>query len=244
MDTGCCLHSRPHHQRILTLLQNMDGNLLQETQCYFGGGTAIVLSLGEYRESDDIDFMCASEEGYRALRNIAFDKGLAGFFSHSPRQIRDLKSDRYGIRTFVEVDGVAIKMEIVREDRISLSGELNPVWGVPVLSQTDMYAEKLLANADRFADASTASRDIIDLAMMIREWGPIPDEAWTKVKNPYGESVEKSFAKACQLIEKPDYLASCLKKMHMDSCWLDRILAALGIEMKIPEDDHFLVPRS
>ncbi|MEH0072719.1 nucleotidyl transferase AbiEii/AbiGii toxin family protein [Pannonibacter sp. Pt2-lr] len=44
----------------------------------FGGGTAIVLQLDEYRESVDIDFLCASQEGYRLIRQAVFGAGLAG----------------------------------------------------------------------------------------------------------------------------------------------------------------------
>ncbi|WP_158641762.1 hypothetical protein [Candidatus Glomeribacter gigasporarum] len=36
-----------------------NSELLQEAQCSFGGGAAIALSLDEYRESADVDFLCA-----------------------------------------------------------------------------------------------------------------------------------------------------------------------------------------
>lgn len=187
------MYRRPHHQRIFKLLQTLDGSLLEQAECFFGGDTAIVLSLDEYRESVDVDLICASAEGYRILRNIAYDRGLAGFFTTNPKQLRDLKADRYGIRTFIVVDDTPIKFEIIREDRIPLSGEMSPLWGIPALCRTDMYAEKLLANTDRYADTSTASRGIIDLALMIQGWGPIPDVAWEKAGNAYGESAEKAF---------------------------------------------------
>lgn len=221
------MYKRPHHQRILKLLQTLNGGLLEQSECLFGDGTAIVLLLGEYRESVDIDLMCASADGYRILRNIAFDKGLAGFFTETPKQVRDLKSDRYGIRTFVEIDGIPIKFEIVHEDRIQLSGEVNPVWGIPVLCRSDMFAEKLLANADRYGDISVASRDIIDLAMMMEGWGDIPNAAWGKAKKAYGDSAEKAFNKAVELISRPAHLSACLKKLHMDEYLSERILLAL-----------------
>lgn len=217
------MYKRPHHQRVLKLLQTLDGSLLEHVACFFGGGTAIVLSLDEYRESVDVDLMCASAEGYRILRNIAYDQGLAGFFTTNPKQLRDLKADRYGIRTFIEVDDTPIKFEIIREDRIPLSGEMNPLWGIPALRQTDMYAEKLLANTDRFADTSTASRDIIDLAIMIQRWGPVPEIAWKKVISAYGESAENAFNRAREMITRPEHLAACLKKLQMDDSWLQRI---------------------
>ncbi len=51
------MFERPHHQRMAKLLHAFDTELLNTTQCYFAGGTAIVLLLGEYRESLDIGFL-------------------------------------------------------------------------------------------------------------------------------------------------------------------------------------------
>ena len=34
---------RPHHQRIASVLQGLDGELLRTHACSFGGGTAIAL---------------------------------------------------------------------------------------------------------------------------------------------------------------------------------------------------------
>jgi len=44
---------RRHHQHIELLLSALDGNLLRQQHCFFGGGTAIALCYGEYRESVD-----------------------------------------------------------------------------------------------------------------------------------------------------------------------------------------------
>lgn len=49
------MFDRPHHQRIEKLLDCFNSELLLQAECYFGGGTAIVLSLGEYWESIDVD---------------------------------------------------------------------------------------------------------------------------------------------------------------------------------------------
>lgn len=174
--------------------------------------------------------MCSSGDGYRILCNVAFDKGLSGFFTEAPEQVRDLKADRYGIRTFVEMDSIPIKFEIVHEDRIQLSGEMSPDWGIPVLCRADMYPEQLLANADRYSDISAAGRDIIDLAMMLQGWGDIPEAAWMKVKKAYGDSAEKAFNKAIELISRPAHLSACLKKLHMDEYLADRIILALGAD--------------
>ena len=52
------MFERPHHQRIAQVLRALDGSLLRENNCLFGGGTAIALRYGEYRESVDIVFWC------------------------------------------------------------------------------------------------------------------------------------------------------------------------------------------
>ena len=221
------MFKRPHHQRVARILDALNAQLLTEAGCYFGGGTAIVLLLNEYRESVDVDLLCASHEGYRTLRNAVSENSLGPLLTQAMPLARAVRADRYGIRTFLMVDDVPIKFEIVREDRIPLQAQTHP--GIPILtlSQVDMFAEKLLANTDRWADRSTTSRDIIDLAMMVHHWGPIPPSAWLKVEDAYGASARRAFAKAQELLADEAYLAECLRKMSMDARWADDIRLAL-----------------
>lgn len=226
------MFDRPHHQRIIKLLHAFNSDALRQTQCYFGGGTAIALSLAEYRESRDIDFLCASNEGFRFLRNAISPNSLGSLVSEPLKLRREVRADMYGIRTVVEVEGEAIKVEIVSEGRIALTGSLDPIFGVPTLSREDMYAEKLLANADRGLEKAQTSRDIIDLAMMIDHWGAIPDQAWNKVKHAYGDHAVKAFKDSVKLVSDRDYLKHCLRSMHMEEKMLDRITAILGCTPK------------
>ncbi|MFZ7096649.1 nucleotidyl transferase AbiEii/AbiGii toxin family protein [Luteimonas dalianensis] len=48
------MFERPHHQRIALLLGALDADLFRRLQCLFGGGTAMALRYGEYRESVDV----------------------------------------------------------------------------------------------------------------------------------------------------------------------------------------------
>ena len=217
------MFNRPHHQRIARLLASLNADFLAQSGCYFGGGTALVLSMNEYRESVDVDFLCSSLDGYRALRNTISSASLGDILALPVELVRDVRADRYGIRTFVRVDGIPIKFEIVSEGRIDIAGAIDPVLGVPTLSREDMYAEKLLANADRLGDVSVASRDAIDLAMLIEHWGAVPDQAWAKARRAYGQSIDTSYMTAIDLVGDQAYLASCLNKMHMDPAMLERI---------------------
>jgi len=221
------MFKRPRHQTIETLLGAFDGDFLAQANCYFGGGTAIVLCLDEYRESLDIDFLCASKEGYRLLRNTISQDNLGPLLKTPVKHLRNVRADRYGIRTILEIDKTPIKMEIVSEGRIEIAGSTEKFLGVPVLSRDDMYAEKLLANADRGLDSSVMSRDIIDLAMMIDRWGIIPQSAWKKAIDAYGDHVLKAFETSCQLVSDQSYLISCLQKMRMEPGLSKTIQAAL-----------------
>lgn len=219
---------RAHHQRVYRVLECLDEALLAQTGCCFGGGTAIVLLLDEYRESVDIELLCASHEGYRELRNTVNERSLGALLKQPVELARDVRADRYGIRTFCKIDDTPIKLEIVREDRISLTAHTEPTLPIPVLSRVDMYAEKLLANTDRWADRSTASRDAIDLAMMIHHWGPVPTQAWEKVNDAYGLSARQALLKAQGLLADPGHLDACLQKMGMDVALAPTIQSALG----------------
>jgi hypothetical protein len=221
------MFERDHHNRIQSLLSALNTDFLAENMCFFGGGTAIVLALDEYRESVDIDFLCASQEGYRELRNTINNASLGAIFSQPVDLVRDVRADRYGIRTFLRVDDVPVKFEIVSEGRIQINGELDPRTGVPTLSRLDMYAEKLLANADRYRDKSVASRDIIDLAMMVGHWGKVPAAAWDKVRQAYGASADRAYQDALEMVSDRAYLAQCLAKMHMAADLVDTIPAVL-----------------
>lgn len=139
----------------------------------------------------------------------------------------DLRADQYGIRTFIEVEGVAVKFEIVREARIDLGGALDPTLGVPVLTREDLFAEKLLANADRSNDRSTWSRDAIDLGMMVSTWGPVPAQAWDKARRAYGAAIDAGLANALRRLDDPAWLAACAQAMHLTAANAQRALDGL-----------------
>lgn len=212
------MYKRPHHQKVDALLSAMNAEFLREAKCFFGGGTAIALLLDEYRESVDVDFLCADQEGYRKLRQSVFDHGLDELFPAGIKTIRDVRVNRDGIRTFLAAaDGTPIKFEIVREGRINLTGTDMPNIPVPCLSKIDMFAEKLLANADRYTDKSSLNRDVIDLLAMEQHWGKIPGSAWEKASGAYGDSVYVALRKAKEMLrEDIAHFDKCLEKMGID----------------------------
>ena len=213
------MFERPHHQRIARVLDSLDAAWLAQHGCLFGGGTAIALSHGEYRESVDVDFLVSASEGYRALRERV--RSAAGIVAlgrpgHLLRQAREVRVDQYGIRTFVIVDNQLIKFEIVREARIELSPPVDGdrICGVARLTTVDLATSKLLALADRWTDDSVHSRDLIDLAMM-----NLPRRTLQQAKAKAGRaysSIERDLELAIEALHRrPGRLEACATALQM-----------------------------
>jgi len=211
------MFNRAHHRRIHSVLAAMNAGFLEATGCYFGGGTCLALRLGEFRESVDMDFLCASRDGYRALRGAVTNRSLGQVFSVAPRLLREVRFDRYGIRSVLEVEDVPVKFEIVLEGRVFLGCERIPSLPVPVVDRVGLFTEKLLANADRYADRSVYGRDIIDLLVMIEHWGEIPAQAWQAAQQAYGAAVAADFDRARQRLgDDPGFLNECFEVLAVD----------------------------
>ncbi|MFT3818616.1 MAG: nucleotidyl transferase AbiEii/AbiGii toxin family protein [Rubrivivax sp.] len=211
------MYSRPHHQRIQQVLQSLDAARLLKHQCLFGGGTAIVLAHGEYRESVDIDFIVSSVDGYRGLRGLVNAGGIHALMTRPLPLRREVRIDQYGIRCALDIDGMPIKLEIVFEGRVALADPLpeQRIDGVWTLTREDQAATKLMANSDRWADDAVWSRDLIDLAMLA-DAGRIDPAGVAKAVRAYGDSVLSDLKKArTQLLERDDRLATCMARLQM-----------------------------
>lgn len=203
---------------IAGVLENLDADLLAQNRCYFAGGTVLALMHHEYRESNDIDFMISAVDGYRNLRILLTGKeGFAALAKAGGniRQVAEVRADQYGIRGKIEVEGVAIKMEIVREARITFDspGEQDRICGITTLSDLDLVTEKLLANSDRWLDAAIFSRDVIDLAMMGAN-RTLMKNAIEKAEIAYGAAVKKDLEKAIdRVLNKEGWIERCMEAM-------------------------------
>ncbi len=210
---------RLHHQQVAEALSILDAPLLAEHNCWFGGGTAIVLANGEFRESVDIDFLVSDPQSYRALRQMVRDHGLDALATRELDLGRTPSVDGYGIRTSVLVAGIAIKFEIIHEGRIDLDTPApdDEICGLRILTRTDQVATKLLANDDRWADTSTFSRDLIDLAMMKPDTTALKAGA-RKAVDAYGKTVGESLNNAVTYLrDRPQRLDEYIHALKIDA---------------------------
>jgi hypothetical protein len=223
---------RPRHRLVMQALAALDADFLAHAKCYFGGGARIALALAEYRESADIDLLCADRAGYRALRSTVTDKSLGRIVRVPMVLAREVIADRYGIRTFVQAGTEKIKFEIVSEGRIGITGSVEPGCPIPVLTPVSCFAEKFLANADRWNDESFLGRDVIDLAFMAAAWDPADAAAGlAQARDAYGKVVDLALKKAVlAMSERKDYMKRCTTGLGVeDTRTLARGLRTLSV---------------
>lgn len=226
---------RPLHRRVAAHLAQLDAAFLERCRCYFGGGTRIVLELGEYRESRDMDFLCADRDGYRLLRETVTERSLGLLAGKAIRLSRPVLADQYGIRTRLAGAGAELKLEIIREARIELAGERVRGIAAPCLDRACAFAEKLLANADRGLDRSTLSRDVVDLAFMVQGWGTQALAVGARsARGAYGTDIDRKVGQVVGLLRGDRaYRARCVEAMAItDTKTLSKGLERLskGIE--------------
>jgi hypothetical protein len=219
-----------HHNKILTILESLDPEVLKKGSAYFGGGTLLSLDFGEYRWSKDIDFISpVVSSGYRHLRTVIFEGGYKALFRDLSRiQIGSGTTNQYGIRMLVLVDGVPIKTEIIAEARFELDAPRIPEWSpVACLSFNDCFTSKLLSNCDRYMDDSVESRDLIDLAIL-RLQSPIPQKAIEKAEKAY--EVMRPLREAVKRFQqRTDYRERCFSHLQIDEAQIPRIIDGIDL---------------
>lgn len=216
------MFERLHHQMIAQVLDTLNGPLLRQNNCLFGGGTAITLRYGEYRESVDIDFLISDLSSYCHLRQLLTGpRGIAGIVRIDAQPLalaREIRADQYGIRTMLRTADQLIKFEIVLEGRIELAAPTvhDVVCGIATLTQLDLATSKLLANSDRWSDDGVFNRDLIDLAMMAPSL-TLLRQAVAKAEVAYGQSIGLDLDKALERLQKRHgWLERCMQAMAMN----------------------------
>ena len=232
-------YRRPRHRLVARVLEALDAGVLAQAKCYFGGGTRIALELAEYRESANIDFICADVVGYRTLRGGIADRSFGDLLPKSSAGVsllRDIRADQYGIRTVFGVDGEAVKFEIILEGRIRVSARKIKHIPVPALDHISCFAEKWLANADRWNDKAVLSRDAIDLAFMLTVWNVDEARAGAELAiGAYGDAIGRAARGAsAKLLEDTRYRKHCAENLVITDS--KRLLAGLKLLAKITQE--------
>lgn len=208
-------HRAPWHRAVGELLGRLDAGFLADAECYFGGGTRIVLALDEYRISRDVDLMCASQAGYRKIIETLTSRSAGRILAQPVELVREIRIDRDAVRCRFRLGDDIVRFEIVREARIPLQGMTERAIPLKCLDRKSCFAEKFLANVDRWADEAASSRDLIDLAMMAQAWGMRTAKAGYRVaESAYGRQVANALGNASEkFLRDNTYVRDCFKTL-------------------------------
>ena len=209
---------RQCHVNALRVLEMADPEFMERTNCFFAGGTRLALELGEHRSSTGVDFMCFEADGWRAIRSSGVTSmSLGAIFKTTPKLLREVRAGRDAIRTFVEINGMPVKLEIIREGNIPITGARLPRVPVQVTSRASTTTQKILAATDRGADRASASKDLIDLAFIAASWPRAELEKGLELAGrAYSpEAVRTGVRNALQLVCDRAYWSGCLDSLEV-----------------------------
>jgi len=221
-----------HHNHILTILNSLNKQVFQKNKAYFGGGTLIALLYNEYRQSNDIDFICSvSSSGYKNLRSLIFDHSYQALFSNlNYISIGRSMMDQYGIRMLIKIENsnIFIKTEIIAEGRFELEKPRYYQWtNIPCLSENDAITSKLLANSDRYIDDNILSRDLIDLAIL-RLNHTFNKIAIDKAEQAY-EVIRPLKIAIQRFQERPEYRERCFEQLKISTQYYPIIIDGIDL---------------
>lgn len=113
------------------------------------------------------------------------------------------------------------------EARITLDAAEVPGLSVPCLDPASCFAEKFLANADRWTDAGAAGRDVIDLAFMLTAWSrAAATEGLARAEQAYGATVVEAAANAARrMLDDERWRRDCVTRLSVGDS--RRLLAGL-----------------
>lgn len=213
-------YRRALHKRIAGILARMDAEFLEEAECFFGGGTQLVMSHGEFRESRDIDFLVSSKAGLRMLRETVNERSLGRLFKDRIHLAKEVRAERDAIRTYITEDPASepVKFEIVVEGRIELKGAMDPALGVPRLELPWAIGEKLLANADRGRAREHRARDVIDLAFVSLDVDETALLAgYELAQGAYGQAIQRELDEVLKMLSlDAKYRNQCIEDLLIE----------------------------
>ena len=213
------------HQVIESALRNFNADFFCVNNIMFGGGTRIALELGEFRESIDIDFLCANRASYRSVREQVTNLSLGKLVKYDFTYVREIRADRDAVRTIIKYGGITIKLEFISFDNYELTSCVDfEKFPIPFLDRSSCYYTKLLANADRkFIEPY---KDLFDILAMYKEWGSIPENAIVLAEKHYGKKVIiPSLIEALQaIIENPTTYERVASTLMMKKEWIPEIV--------------------
>lgn len=189
------LNYSKHKNILLQILKDIYSDAAIAPHLGFKGGTAALLFYGLNRDSVDLDFDLL-DEGKERVVFERIQKISAGY-----GKVVDSRVKRFNLLTIISYDlkSQNIKIEVNRR-KFSSRYELKTLLGISmlVMTQEDMFANKLMAMHER---VGKTSRDIYDVWFFLKQRWPIKKEI---VEQRSGVSFQGLLQKCIEQLENMD----------------------------------------
>lgn len=217
----------PRHNIIWAVISDMlDKKMLRDHGILFAGGTLCSMRYGEYRESVDLDFLCADKNSFNSFRANFSDVGKF-IYARNPK----ITKDRVQL-WITTTDDRPLKVDFFYEERLQPTA--SDFHGVEALDHASLMGCKLMAYCDRGMDLSERGKDFIDLiAIDLQAPAETFENAWELAWNAYGTWLTNQLPK---IIEKSDASVSAERLipdghlrqifLHHAPCMREKILVA------------------
>jgi hypothetical protein len=235
------MYQFPWHDSIAAILEQLPAQTLLDQKCFFGGGTALVLQAakghwpmgGEYRRSEDIDFLCTNDafrQIGRLVRTGGIEVGIKNLIGNDLKLAREPRIDNYGIRMGIVVPGIKnpIRLEFVCDGDLPFHTPGDVIHGITCLSLTDSTAHKLMANSTRWNDRAVALRDYIDLMAISAAHKGLPPAGYQAAIDAFtGEEIDLKLTKAHELLATEGYIERGQQELQLPD-WTVKCMQAFA----------------
>lgn len=179
--------------RLNAVLYALDGDFLEQNDCYLGSEAAVYLQHGNYADSDHLLFFCGSKDGFREVLICLLNGAPYPIFveTNGVEVVREPKAGMHEVIMVLGDPKQPVTLEFRRENRIEISGDRDSQFGLPVLCIEDLFAEKVLEAFEAFRPGSSSDADM-KLETMIQNWGRVPEAAMEKARSVYGNLIDET----------------------------------------------------
>ena len=195
---------------------NFNKNFLRMNHVLVGGDTRIVMELGQYRESGNIDFLCLDTQSFRKVRAQVSATSLGEVTTKPFELSREVVCDQHGIRTVISINETSLTIEIKNLTGFRLKKATEAPFPIGCIDRPSCYITKILSLTDsaRVLDKT----NFIDLLMMFHQWDAPPQEVWAEVDRHYGTISKQTLL--CELkgfITNPEQVLAAATQLQIYS---------------------------
>ena len=235
---------------VLEALGCMDVQLFEESQGLLEGGALAALECGNFRAIRDIDFLYGSafSDSIRMMRNAGpaplfkDTRGLEFPMRRMELRKKGLRDSELPLRVSFTEHGRMIRFAVrIRGETLGFKflkwmlpddfdpGRAVPGIPVPCLSLEDMFAVKLVANANRWNTPRALLRDVIDMAALAGRHGGIPERAFRKAEAWGYIDAAEALGKALEALEDTEWQRECFDSLKVTESGKSLLVEGLKI---------------